>query len=132
MPDQPIVDVRGLTKRYGGRLAVNNISFSVQRGEVFAFIGPNGSGKSTTVRMLCGILKPSGGGVRCAGLKREVDWAADAVELVVPRACLSKPRWVQVVVAAGNYAGDGRRSYIDVAGKAGHAFSGWSDKIRRG
>jgi drug efflux transport system ATP-binding protein len=67
MFDAPIIDVQGLTKRYGSHLAVNNISFSVGRGEVFAFIGPNGSGKSTTVRMLCGILKPSSGLARVLG-----------------------------------------------------------------
>ena len=78
------------------------------------------------------LLTPRGKQVRCAGLARSVEWAADQVTVTVPRSCLSAPRWVQVVTAAGNYATEGRRSYVDVAGKAGYRFSGWSDKVRRG
>jgi ABC-2 type transport system ATP-binding protein len=51
----------GLTRRFGKHTAVDGVSFSVERGEVFAFLGPNGSGKTTTIRMLCGILAPSAG-----------------------------------------------------------------------
>jgi ABC-2 type transport system ATP-binding protein len=57
----PAVAVRELTKRFGDFVAVDRISFEVARGEVFGFLGPNGAGKSTTIRMLCGILAPSGG-----------------------------------------------------------------------
>jgi ABC-2 type transport system ATP-binding protein len=56
-----IIDVRHLTKRFGDHVAVNDVTFSVRKGEVFAFLGPNGSGKSTTIRMLCGILLPTTG-----------------------------------------------------------------------
>ena len=45
-------------KRFGDFVAVDQISFSVRRGEIFGFLGPNGSGKSTTIRMLCGIITP--------------------------------------------------------------------------
>ncbi len=55
------VEVKGLTKRFGDFTAVDNIDFSVSRGEIFGFLGPNGAGKSTTIRMLCGILTPSEG-----------------------------------------------------------------------
>ncbi|RLG92461.1 ATP-binding protein, partial [Candidatus Bathyarchaeota archaeon] len=55
------IDVRGLTKRYGGVLAVDHISFKVRDGETFGFLGPNGAGKTTTIRMLIGILKPDEG-----------------------------------------------------------------------
>ncbi|OUC08868.1 hypothetical protein RY27_06405, partial [Litorilinea aerophila] len=56
-----VIEVRRLTRRFGDQIAVNGVSFSVRRGEVFAFLGPNGSGKSTTIRMLCGILLPTSG-----------------------------------------------------------------------
>lgn len=55
------VAVQDLEKRFGNFVAVNRISFEVAKGEVFGFLGPNGAGKSTTIRMLCGILPPSGG-----------------------------------------------------------------------
>ena len=57
----PAVEVEGLVKRFGGFTAVDGITFSVPRGEIFGFLGPNGAGKSTTIRMLCGILAPSAG-----------------------------------------------------------------------
>lgn len=55
------VSVRDLEKRFGTFVAVRRLSFDVPRGEVFGFLGPNGAGKSTTIRMLCGILAPTGG-----------------------------------------------------------------------
>lgn len=61
------VDINGLTKKFGDFTAVNNISFSVNRGEIFGFLGPNGAGKSTTIRMLCGILTPTDGTGSVAG-----------------------------------------------------------------
>ena len=61
------VEVEHLTKRFGDLVAVNDITFNVGVGEVFAFLGPNGSGKSTTIRMLCGILAPTSGVGRVLG-----------------------------------------------------------------
>jgi len=61
------VVVEGLVKRFGTFTAVDGISFSVQRGEIFGFLGPNGAGKSTTMRMLCGILVPTAGRGRVIG-----------------------------------------------------------------
>nr|HMN30538.1 ABC transporter ATP-binding protein [Caldilineaceae bacterium] len=61
MSRPPVIDVRHLTKRFGALIAVNDITFTVAEGEIFAFLGPNGSGKSTTIRMLCGILTPTSG-----------------------------------------------------------------------
>jgi ABC-2 type transport system ATP-binding protein len=55
------IDVRNLTRRFGAFTAVDNVSFSVRRGEIFGFLGSNGAGKSTTIRMLCGLLRPTSG-----------------------------------------------------------------------
>jgi ABC-2 type transport system ATP-binding protein len=64
----PAVEIEGLVKRFGRFTAVDGISFTVPRGEIFGFLGPNGAGKSTTIRMLCGILAPSAGRGAVAGL----------------------------------------------------------------
>jgi len=63
----PAVSVRDLERRFGNFVAVNRISFDVAQGEIFGFLGSNGSGKSTTIRMLCGILEPTGGTGTVAG-----------------------------------------------------------------
>ena len=63
-----IVHIEGLTKRYGSFVAVDELSLSVQREEIVALLGPNGAGKTTTIRMLMGILQPSGGTARIGGL----------------------------------------------------------------
>lgn len=55
------IEVKNLSKKFGEFTSVNNISFNVKKGEVFGFLGANGAGKSTTIRMLCGILKPTSG-----------------------------------------------------------------------
>ena len=62
------VKVKDLTKTFGNFVAVDRISFTVERGEIFGFLGPNGAGKSTTIRMLCGIITPSSGSGQVAGL----------------------------------------------------------------
>lgn len=61
------VTLKDLEKRFGNFVAVNRVSLDVRKGEIFGFLGPNGAGKSTTIRMLCGILEPSGGSGSVAG-----------------------------------------------------------------
>jgi ABC-2 type transport system ATP-binding protein len=77
------IDVHGLTKRFGRKRAVDAVDIAVPEGEVWGFIGPNGSGKTTTIRMLCGLLKPDAGQGTCLGydvlkdaesIKREVGY----------------------------------------------------------
>src|SRR6266487_456386 len=63
-----MIELRGLTKRYGSFTAVNNIDLSVPRGELFGFLGPNGAGKTTTLRMIAGILRPTSGTIRIGGI----------------------------------------------------------------
>lgn len=66
--DFPSVTVIDLVKRFGDFTAVDTISFETRKGEIFGFLGPNGSGKSTTIRMLCGLLRPTSGKAMVAGL----------------------------------------------------------------
>jgi len=68
MSDQAfVIDVRGVTKKFGGRVVVNDIAMQVRPGEIYGFLGPNGSGKTTFLRMLCGLLTPDGGSGHCLG-----------------------------------------------------------------
>jgi ABC-2 type transport system ATP-binding protein len=63
----PVIEVHGLVRRFGDFTAVDHASFAIKRGEIFGLLGPNGAGKSTIFRMLCGLLRPSGGSARVAG-----------------------------------------------------------------
>ncbi len=62
-----VVETDGLTKRYGDRLAVDRVSMTVVRGEVYGFLGPNGAGKTTTLRMMLGLIRPTAGSVSVLG-----------------------------------------------------------------
>jgi ABC-2 type transport system ATP-binding protein len=61
------INVSGLSKNFGGKVAVDKVDLRVRKGEVFGFLGPNGSGKTTTIRMLCGLLTPDAGEGSCLG-----------------------------------------------------------------
>ena len=67
MNDAVVIDVRGLTKRYGDRVVVDHFDMQVPKGRIYGFLGPNGSGKTTTIRMLCGLLTPDEGEGTCLG-----------------------------------------------------------------
>ena len=73
---QVLIEAAGLTKRYGSFVAVEDLTFSVARGEIVAFLGPNGAGKSTTMRLLTGYLTPTSGSAKIAGF----DVARDRIE----------------------------------------------------
>jgi ABC-2 type transport system ATP-binding protein len=66
MPET-LIETRDLIKRYGDKVAVNNVSFNVYGGEVFGFLGPNGAGKTTTIKMIVGLLQSTSGAVKVAG-----------------------------------------------------------------
>ncbi|WMT73478.1 ABC transporter ATP-binding protein [Bradyrhizobium sp. Ash2021] len=70
-----VIDVEGLTKKFGQRTVVRDLSMHVKRGAIYGFLGPNGSGKTTTIRMLCGLLTPDGGTGTCLGydIRTEAD-----------------------------------------------------------
>ncbi|GIX27962.1 MAG: hypothetical protein KatS3mg123_1843 [Burkholderiales bacterium] len=84
----PVIQTRGLTKRYGAAVAVEDLDLDIQGGEVFGLLGPNGSGKTTTILMLLGLTEPSAGEISVLGLdprrrpltvKRQVGYLPDAV-----------------------------------------------------
>jgi ABC-2 type transport system ATP-binding protein len=86
MSDSPALEVIGLTRGYGGKLAVDGLSFEVQRGEVLGLLGPNGAGKTTTLRSIAGVLPMQEGQVHIAGhdlvsdpvgAKRSTAWVPD-------------------------------------------------------
>jgi ABC-2 type transport system ATP-binding protein len=81
MPEAPVIDVRGLTKRFGTRTVVDHFDIEVPKGAIYGFLGPNGSGKTTTIRMLCGLLTPDAGEGTCLGLdvRREAARIKEAV-----------------------------------------------------
>ena len=67
MDESFAIDVKGMTKQFGGRTVVNHIDLQVRTGEIYGFLGPNGSGKTTFIRMLCGLLKADAGSGTCLG-----------------------------------------------------------------
>jgi len=67
MSAEQVINVRGLTKRFGDKLVVDHFDIAVPRGAIYGFLGPNGSGKTTTIRMLCGLLTPDEGSGTCLG-----------------------------------------------------------------
>ncbi len=84
---RPVIEAKGLTRRFGHFTAVNNVSLQIEEGDIYGFLGPNGSGKTTLIRMLCGLLRPSDGSAMVMGLdtvkdseqiKREYDQASRA------------------------------------------------------
>ncbi len=89
----PAIEVRGLTRKFGDFVAVNDLSFSVAQGEVFGVLGANGAGKSTTIRKLCGLLRPTAGtalvggldvGLDPEGVKRRIGYMSQRFSLYEP------------------------------------------------
>jgi ABC-2 type transport system ATP-binding protein len=78
---QVVIDVEGLSKSFGGRKVVRNISMQVKRGQIYGFLGPNAAGKTTTLRMLCGLLTPDEGRGTCLGYDIRTD--ADEIKQYV-------------------------------------------------
>ncbi|MBM4073256.1 MAG: ABC transporter ATP-binding protein [Planctomycetes bacterium] len=68
-----MIELAHVTKKFGAKMAVDDLSLHIEAGEVFAFLGPNGAGKTTTIKMMCGLLFPSAGTVRMAGFDMKSD-----------------------------------------------------------
>ncbi len=138
------IDVRGMTKRFGGRPVVNGLDLQVRQGEICGFLGPNGSGKTTFIRMLCGLLRPDGGSGTCLGhdvitgsdaIRREVGYMtqrfsfyedlsiAENLDFVARMYSLSD-RKRAVEESLERLGLDGRRSQL-----AGELSGGWKQRL---
>src|SRR6059058_4763808 len=86
-PGEPIIEIRGLTKRFGELTAVDHLDLTVARGEIFGLVGPDGAGKTTTLRMLCGLMDPTEGSARVAGhdVARESQAVKDQIGYMAQR-----------------------------------------------
>jgi ABC-2 type transport system ATP-binding protein len=120
-PSEPVVEVRDLVRQFGSFAAVDHISFTVQRGEIFGLLGPNGAGKTTTFRMLCGLLPASSGTLRVAGadLGRAGAAARQRIGYVAQKFSLygqlSVSENLEFFASAYNLRGAQRRSRIEWA-----------------
>ena len=143
------IEVRGLTRRFGRFVAVDNLSFEVSRGEIFGFLGSNGAGKSTTIRMLCGLLQPSSGtalvgGVDVAtdpeGVKRRIGYMSQRFSLYELLTVDQNIRfWGGIYGLTGRRIEARRRFVIQMAGLAGREATlardlsgGWRQRLALG
>src|SRR5437773_423125 len=134
------VEVRGLVKRYGRVLAVDDVDLTVERGDVYGYLGPNGAGKTTSLRMLLGLIKPTAGAVRLFGRDpqagvRALDGVAGFVEAPRFYPYLSGRKNLQLLAALD---GDGAAERIDevletaeLTARAGHRVGGYSHGMRQ-
>lgn len=120
-PGDTVVEVRDLVRRFGKFVAVDRVSFAVQRGEIFGLLGPNGAGKTTTFRMLCGLLPVSAGSLQVAGVdvlqsrasaRQHVGYVAQKFSLYGQ---LTVDENLDFFARAYGLAGDKRRERIDWA-----------------
>ena len=143
------IEVRGLTRRFGPFVAVDNVSFDVRRGEIFGFLGSNGAGKSTTIRMLCGLLEPSAGTAVVGGIdvRRDPEGVKTRIGYMSQRFSLYELLTVDQNIRffGGIYGLDARqlaerrRFVIEMAGLAGRESTlardlagGWRQRLALG
>jgi ABC-2 type transport system ATP-binding protein len=149
LDSEKAIDVRGLTRRFGSFVAVDNVSFDVARGEIFGFLGSNGAGKSTTIRMLCGLLEPTSGTATVGGLdvKRDPEGVKTRIGYMSQRFSLYELLTVDQNIRffGGVYGLDGsrlaerRRFVLEMAGLAGRETTlardlagGWRQRLALG
>ncbi len=104
MPE-PILQIDGLTKTFGRKTVVDDVSFEVQRGEMFGFLGPNGSGKTTTIRMSLGIIRPNSGLIRILGSQPDREALKRVGYLPEERGLTKKVRVIEVLRFLGRLKG---------------------------
>jgi ABC-2 type transport system ATP-binding protein len=145
----PAIDVRGLSRRFGSFTAVNDLSFSVEQGEIFGFLGANGAGKSTTIRMLCGLLRPSAGtamvgGVDVSkdpeGVKRRIGYMSQKFSLYEALTVDQNIRFFGGIYGLSGQQLEARRTFVlDMAGLQGREDTltrdlpgGWRQRLALG
>ena len=104
MPE-PVLQIDGLTKTYGRKTVVNEVSLEVRRGEMFGFLGPNGSGKTTTIRMCLGIIRPNAGSIRILGSRPEREILKSVGYLPEERGLTKKVRVTEILRFLGRLKG---------------------------
>jgi drug efflux transport system ATP-binding protein len=145
----PAIDVKGLTRIFGSFTAVDHISFDVQEGEIFGFLGANGAGKSTTIRMLCGLLRPTAGTATVGGVdvakdpeavKRRIGYMSQRFSLYEPLTVDQNIRFFAGIYGLRGSALEERRAFVlDMAGLKGRENSptrelagGWRQRLALG
>ncbi len=145
----PAIDVQHLTRRFGDFVAVNDVSFQVGQGEVFGFLGANGAGKSTTIRMLCGLLRPTSGtalvggidvGADPEGVKRHIGYMSQKFSLYEALTVDQNIRFFGGVYGLSGRRFEERREFVlDMAGLRGRGKTvtrslsgGWRQRLALG
>ncbi|MFO1147933.1 MAG: ABC transporter ATP-binding protein [Alsobacter sp.] len=142
-----VIDVKGLTKRFGERTVVRDLSMQVRRGQIYGFLGPNGSGKTTTIRMLCGLLTPDSGRGTCLGydivtqsaaIKRRVGYMTQRFSLYQDLSIRQNLEFVARVYGVRDARGAARRAIarLGLDGRedqlAGELSGGWKQRLALG
>jgi ABC-2 type transport system ATP-binding protein len=141
------IEVEGLTKSFGGKVVVRDLSMRVRRGQIYGFLGPNGSGKTTTLRMLCGLLTPDSGRGTALGydirtdsdeIKRHVGYMTQRFSLYQDLSILENLEFVARVYGLADPTREAR-SAIDRLGLvgrerqlAGELSGGWKQRLALG
>jgi ABC-2 type transport system ATP-binding protein len=141
------IDVHGLTKKFGTRTVVRDLSMQVRRGSIYGFLGPNGSGKTTTIRMLCGLLTPDAGEGTCLGfnirteadkIKRRVGYMTQRFSLYQDLSVRENLEFVARIYGLPDPAGAARDMIVRLglsgreAQLAGELSGGWKQRLALG
>ena len=141
------IDVKGLTKSFGGREVVHDLSMQVRRGSIYGFLGPNGSGKTTTIRILCGLLTPDGGEGTCLGydirrdaekIKRQVGYMTQRFSLYQDLSVRENLEFVARLYGIADARGAARDMIkrLGLSGReeqlAGELSGGWKQRLALG
>jgi ABC-2 type transport system ATP-binding protein len=145
----PAIEVEELTRRFGAFTAVDRVSFHVEEGEIFGFLGANGAGKSTTIRMLCGLLRPTSGTARVGGIdvardpeavKRRIGYMSQRFSLYEPLTVDQNIRFFGGVYGLNRDELEERRAFVlEMAGLKGRENTltrdlagGWRQRLALG